>query len=731
MEGVAVDSLTMDTPMDFSDVEACVDRAIAVVGKQIVLGAPLGLGKPNQLMNAFFRRAERDRSIELTIFTALSLEKPRPAGDLEARLLDPYLDRHFGSYVELDYMRAIRAHALPPNVTVHEFYFRAGSMKGVASAQRSYISTNYTFVARDLLGRGVNVLVQLVAEKEVDGRRMLSLSCNADVTLDIAAMLRAERAKGRAFVTIAQVHRDLPFMVNKAMVEPGYFDCVVRNPDYDTTLFATPNTSVDVLDFAIGFHASTLLRDGGTLQIGIGSLGDAVVYGCQLRQAHNHVYRQIAADLGVDHQVVARHGGLGSFEKGLYGCSEMFVNGFLHLMSSGIVKREVFDDLRLQRLLDDGKISTAVDESTLETLVREGVVGADLSAADVEYLRRWGILRPSVRLHDGCLLIGTERIPARLGDAEARARICAGGLGTHLSGGIVMHGGFFLGPHDFYRALRALPHEQARRIGMDSVRRINRLDDWPLQTLQRRHARFINSAMMVTLSGAVVSDGLEDGQVVSGVGGQYNFVAQAHELPDARSILCLNAVRGSDREATSNIVPHYGHTTIPRHLRDIVVTEYGVAELRGKSDEEIIQALLAVADSRFQDELLEAAKKAGKIDQDYEIPERYRNNLPERIGSEIGRWRERGFFPPFPLGTDFTDEEVALGRSLREMKTLMGDFPALLRSLIRSFTHGVDEELAVRFMERIGLKHPHTAKEVILRHLLLLELEDHGYLRPL
>ena len=50
---------------------------------------------------------------------------------------------------------------------------------------------------------------------------------------------------------------------------------------------------------------------------------------------------------------------------------------------------------------------------------------------------------------------------------------------------------------------------------------------WDTKMAQRRDARFINSAMMATLGGALVSDGLADGRVVSGVGGQYNFVAQA------------------------------------------------------------------------------------------------------------------------------------------------------------------------------------------------------------
>jgi hypothetical protein len=266
---------------------------------------------------------------------------------------------------------------------------------------------------------------------------------------------------------------------------------------------------------------------------------------------------------------------------------------------------------------------------------------------------------------------------------------------------------------------------------MDSVRRINRLSDVEVQAPQRRWARFVNTAMMVTLGGAVVSDGLEDGQVVSGVGGQYNFVAQAHELEDARSIICLRATRGAGRHLASNIVFSYGHVTIPRHLRDVVVTEYGVADLRGRTDAEIIAALLDVADSRFQEELLAAAKRAGKIDAAYTIPERRRGNLPERVQGEIQRWRSDGYFPAFPLGTDFTDEEVALAKTLREIKAMMDEPRTLIRSLVRAFTHDVDDARAAPYLRRIGLDHPHTPKEVILKHLLLLELEEHGYLRGL
>jgi len=97
--------------------------------------------------------------------------------------------------------------------------------------------------------------------------------------------------------------------------------------------------------------------------------------------------------------------------------------------------------------------------------------------------------------------------------------------------------------------------------------------------------------MMLTLLGAAVSDALADGRVVSGVGGQYNFVSMAHALPCARpSCACVPLARAR-RQDTSNIVWNYAHTTIPRHLRDIVITEYGIADLRGRTDSEVIAAL--------------------------------------------------------------------------------------------------------------------------------------------
>jgi hypothetical protein len=98
---------------------------------------------------------------------------------------------------------------------------------------------------------------------------------------------------------------------------------------------------VSAADYAIGLHASSLVADGGTLQIGIGSLGDAIGQALIVRDRHGAEYRRILESLCPDGLAGPR---TGRFEQGLYGCSEMFVNGFLKLIEAGIIRREVFGD---------------------------------------------------------------------------------------------------------------------------------------------------------------------------------------------------------------------------------------------------------------------------------------------------------------------------------------------------------------------------------------------------
>jgi hypothetical protein len=481
-------------PKLFSSPEAIVENIIGDVGTDLVVGLPLGLGKANHIVNALYARAVADRSIRLTFLSALTLEKPRPSNLLERRFISPVIDRLFGGYPDLAYADALRANELPPNVGVIEFFFLAGRWLHVPSAQQNYISANYTHASSYLLTRGLNVITQLVAKRVVDGVARYSLSCNTDTTLDV---LRA-RAEGRAsFKLIGQVNSELPFMPGAGDLPGEEFSAVLESPETEFPLFAPPSEPVTDTKYAIGLHAAGLVRDGGTLQIGIGQVGDALAQGLILRQRDPAQFAATMKRLAPAGQSFET----GRFEKGLYGVSEMLFEAFLGLIDAGILKREV--------------------------------------------------------------------------------------------DGVVLHGAFFLGPKSFYRALREMAPERIARIQMMPVSFTNELYGGEDQKRRARtDARFINSAMMATLMGAVISDGLENGQVVSGVGGQYNFVAQAFALAGARSILAVEATRQSGSRLQSNILWSYGHETIPRHLRDIVVTEYGVADLRGKSDADVIAAML-------------------------------------------------------------------------------------------------------------------------------------------
>ena len=232
-------------------------------------------------------------------------------------------------------------------------------------------------------------------------------------------------------------------------------------------------------------------------------------------------------------------GGLDVFEQGLYGSREMFIFGFLELYQIGILKREVYPDEIVQRLVNEGKISPGIDKNTLAVLLEAGAVHPQLDHPDVDWLRKFGIFKETVTYEDGSIRVNPDLlINADLtkgGGMDAVVQHC---LGDRLKEGIVMHGGFFLGPHKFYESLRNMDAVERKKFCMTSVMFLNQLYGNPsLATLQRTDARYFNTCMMMTLGGAVCSDGLENGKVVSGVGGQYNFVAMAHELPGARSIL--------------------------------------------------------------------------------------------------------------------------------------------------------------------------------------------------
>jgi acyl-CoA hydrolase len=715
-------------PRLFDDVAECVENTLSRVGPHVVLALPLGIGKPNPLVNEFYRRAQRDSSIKLQIYTALSLRAPQWKGELERRFLEPLVRRLFGGDVPLDYVRDLHAGTVPPNVQVTEFFLDPGALLGVGAAQRNYVSTNYTHVASDVAARGVNVIAQLVAKRNIDGRTEYSLGSNPDVTLDLLELLAPQRRKGREVVVIGEVNRQMPFMFGPAAVDADELDCIIEHPRYEYDLFAPPNQRLGSVDHAIGLYGARLVRDGGTLQLGIGELGDAVVYGLQLRQQQNGEFRDVLRNLKADERFgdgLDSVGGAGPLTAGLYGCTEMFVDGFLDLYRTGVLRRRVYEDLAIQRLLNAGVIGERIDAAFLEALAGCNF-STPLTAVEFARLQNCGVFRRDCRYRDG-RIENSEGLStaARFDSPQARSDLLAWSTARHLNGGVLLHGGFFMGPRGFYAALRDLPESERRQFSMCGVGFINQLygENQDLKIAQRQHGRFINSTMMVTLLGAAISDGLEDGRVVSGVGGQYNFVAMAHALPDARAVLAVRSTRTKNGATTSNIVWNYGTATIPRHLRDVVITEYGVADLRGLSDDAVIAALLNIADSRFQDSLKRQAQAAGKLRGDYQIPEMHRNNTPRALDEVFVLPRARGLFSEFPFGTDLTREEVVLAKALSRLQEHTASagwmrFKTIARAVISRGTPAA----ARPYLERMALLTPRSRQEWLWQRLLLQEL---------
>lgn len=631
------------------------DFLLARVGKRIVLGAPLGIGKPHRLLNAIYARAGNDASIHLAISTALALTPPKAPNALAARFLDPFLERQFGAdFPRLAWVDAQLADTLPANIEIEEFYIQSGALLHSRPAQRRYASLNYTHAARAMADRGMNVLVQKVA-REPDGTR-LSLSCNPDLTFDAVDAVAAAGLPRP--LLIAEIDATLPWIGGTAAVDAHWFDAMIDLPGPTPQLFAVPRQPVTDAEFAIGLYASALVRDGGTLQIGIGALSDALCHALILRHTRNAEYRSMLEALSpglADSALIRVHGGLDAFTTGLYGASEMINDGFMRLIESGILRRRVVDDLDAMRRINDDA-ATADDLARLE---REGQF---------------------------------------------------------------VHGAFYLGSKDLYRWLRELPAETMRGIGMTRVSHINELygGTEALERLQRRDARFFNTCMLMNALGAATSDGLEDGRVVSGVGGQYNFVAMAFALQHARSVLLFRATRETGGRVDSDVVWNYGHCTIPRHLRDIAVTEYGIADLRGRCDEDCVIAMAGIAEARFVDGLLAKAKAALKLRTDFVSPSAWTTHTADHLTQTLRPFRHAGLLPDYPMGSDFTPEEERLAKALGWLVLRTATRMGKLRTVLSAALYGHSDDTEA--LRRMRLDAPRGIGEWIEARLVGLGL---------
>jgi len=469
------------------------------------------------------------------------------------------------------------------------------------------------------------VIGQLVAPHPTQTR--VSLGSNTDVTLDMLPYIAARRAAGLPVVFAGELNANLPCMLGEAEIDRQQFDVMLEEKGQHYQLFAPPKEPVSLVDYAMALHAATLIKDGGTLQIGIGAFADAFAHALILRHTRNGDFRSLLQRLAAP---LAAEPELDPFSIGLYGCTEMLVDAFLALKEAGILARRV-----------------------------------------------------------------------ATGDGQKA----------------LLHAGFFIGDQSFYRRLREMPAEELSEIRMTAISYTNTLaGDSARKRAERKHARFVNTAMTATLLGAVSSDALEDGRVVSGVGGQHDLVAMAHELADARSIIAVRSTHRQGRRSSSNFAWSYGNATVPRALRDIFVSEYGIADVRGKSDRDTIAAMLSIADSAFQDGLMAQARRAGKLEQAFALPPQAAGNRLARIEAALLPARRSGLLPTFPLGSEMSEVEQSLIGPLLTLKT--AGYGELLRILAAGLARAGAAEDERAPLARLGLAAPATFGERAWRVLI-------------
>ncbi len=148
--------------------------------------------------------------------------------------------------------------------------------------------------------------------------------------------------------------------------------------------------------------------------------------------------------------------------------------------------------------------------------------------------------------------------------------------------------------------------EEVRFLPVDQV-------NSPSIISQNRKFISINGALMLDLFGQVVADRV-GGHQYSGIGGHLDFVSGAAFSDGGHSLICLPStvdIQGQRMSRISATLKPGACVTTPRHEVDVVVTEFGAAELALRSVEDRAEALIAIAHPDFRDELQEAWEQIG------------------------------------------------------------------------------------------------------------------------
>jgi len=217
---------------------------------------------------------------------------------------------------------------------------------------------------------------------------------------------------------------------------------------------------------------------------------------------------------------------------------------------------------------------------------------------------------------------------SKSGDFGVHSELISDGFVTLMESGKItnakkgLHDGvslfaFALGSQALYDWL---DERKGRNRGRALAAPVSYVND-PHTIARHRNMVSVNAGFMIDFSGQVCSEAIGERQY-SGVGGQLNFVEGSFFSPGGRSILCIKSAFEKEGKRYSNIVDSFPPGSIvstPRHYVQYVVSEHGIANLYGLSDEERPQELLKIAHPDFREELLEQFKKR---DENYYRPKR-------------------------------------------------------------------------------------------------------------
>ena len=155
-----------------------------------------------------------------------------------------------------------------------------------------------------------------------------------------------------------------------------------------------------------------------------------------------------------------------------------------------------------------------------------------------------------------------------------------------------------------------------------------------------------------------------------------------------------------------------------------MITEYGIADLRGKTDEECIAALLDDRRLALSGRADRARRSATASYAPTTVcPTTHRQNLPERYEAALAPLRARDLFPEFPFGTDLTAEERELARALRALQAQTATRKGQLQSIADALRHGDPTPEIEPLLRRMDLHAPKGPRERLYQRLLAATLK--------